>query len=443
MAAQNPVIVIPGITASNLRDEYPVVPDTVWSAVMNKSFDRIALHPDNLKYERDEPARVVHDSVFSLVYRELINELRHDLSKKKEEPTPVYPFAYDWRHPLERIEAQLESFIDEVIERTKLLRHYHRDKYQDDPKVDLVGHSMGGLIIAGYLQRKGKDSRVGKVATLGTPFRGSLEAVIKMTTGTAAIGAGSASSRERETARLTPALYYLLPSFENAVHPDAGIPATMFNPHAWQPSIVHTIEDYIRLHAVDRSQQNKRAQAMMILLLSAALQHRIRVESLELSKAGLADDAWLCVVGVGETTRVSLEIRKDAKGQPEFNLASTDSKGRKARANEWKSANPADRVLTGDGTVPYFGARTSFIPTERVVCVSDSDFGYWELLDRGLEGPLGVGLHGMLPKMNLVHRLIVSHFKGESRKGTWGRVPPDLPAGRTWNPPIKGLEPKK
>lgn len=442
MAAQNPVIVLPGITASNLRDEYPVVPDTVWSAVLNKSFDRIALHPDNLKYEREEPARVTVDSVFSLVYRELISELRNDLSPRREEPTPVYPFAYDWRHPLERIEAQLEAFIDEVIERTMLLRHYHRERYQDNPKVDLVGHSMGGLIIAGYLQRKGRDARVGKVATLGTPFRGSLEAVLKMTTGTAALGAGSSSSREREVARLTPALYYLLPSFEGAVNPDPGIPATMFDPRTWQPSIVATIEDYIRLHAVDRTQRHARAQAMMILLLGHALQHRIRVESLELSKAGMKDDDWLCVVGVDETTRVSLEIQLKG-GKPEFNLASTDSKGRKARANEWKSNNPAERVLTGDGTVPYLGARTSFVPTERVVCVSDADFGYWELADRLMNGPLGVGLHGMLPKMNLIHRLIVSHFKSETRKGTWGRRPPDLPAGRAWNPPIRNLSEKK
>jgi hypothetical protein len=60
-----------------------------------------------------------------------------------------------------------------------------------------------------------------------------------------------------------------------------------------------------------------------------------------------------------------------------------------------------------------------------------------------MEGPLGVGLLGMLPKMNLVHRLLVSHFTGSARKGTWGRMPPDLPAGQAWNPPIKGLDVKK
>lgn len=440
MAFQNPVIVIPGITATNLRDEYPIIPDTVWSAVLNKAFDRIALHPDNLRYEREEPSRVVADRVFELVYRELIAELRHDLSKHKDEPTPVFPFAYDWRHPLNMLEAQLEAFVDEVIERTKLLRHYFKAGFEDDPKVDLIGHSMGGLIIAGYLQRMGKKSRVGKVVTMGTPFRGSLEAVLKMTTGTAAIGAGTASSREREVARLTPALYHLLPSYQGAVFPDGGIPANMYHPDAWQPSIVRTIEEYIAMHAVDRTNRRERARDMMAALLKEAADHRARVESLRLASTGLTDADWLCIVGVGEETRVGLEIRS-VRGQPEFNLSGTDSKGRKQRANEWGNSKPELRIFTGDGTVPYLGARTSFIPVERVVCVTDKDFGYWELADRLLAGP--VGLHGMLPKMNLVHRLTISHLKTERRKGTWGRVPPDLPAGVKWDPPIKGLEVKR
>ena len=49
--------------------------------------------------------------------------------------------------------------------------------------MDLVGHSMGGLVIAGYLATLGKKHRIGSVVTLATPFQGSYEAVIKVTTG--------------------------------------------------------------------------------------------------------------------------------------------------------------------------------------------------------------------------------------------------------------------
>ena len=45
MALALPVIVVPGITATNLRDEYPISPETVWSAI-SKDYSRISLHPD-------------------------------------------------------------------------------------------------------------------------------------------------------------------------------------------------------------------------------------------------------------------------------------------------------------------------------------------------------------------------------------------------------------
>ena len=101
---------------------------------------------------------------------------------------PVFPFAYDWRQPLEELHSQLSHFIDEVIDRTKLLRHYHDEGYGKKTfpsKVNLVGHAMGGVIISGYLKANGFE-RVSKVATIATPFRGSLEAVAKTTMGIAA-----------------------------------------------------------------------------------------------------------------------------------------------------------------------------------------------------------------------------------------------------------------
>ena len=53
-----PVIVVPGITASSLVDEYPMGKEEIWSAVLNKAFERLSMHPDNLEYEAIEPAQV-------------------------------------------------------------------------------------------------------------------------------------------------------------------------------------------------------------------------------------------------------------------------------------------------------------------------------------------------------------------------------------------------
>src|SRR5262249_38753366 len=140
---------------------------------------------------------------------------------------------------------------------------------------------------------------------------------------------------------------------------------------------------------------------------------------------------WLSVVGVNETTRVRMKITRDPDGNPRFDLADGDVR------NDWPKPDPELRTATGDNTVPYFGARNKFIPAEQVVCVTPDDFSFWEFKDRLLEQ---TGLHSSLPNMNLVQRLVVSHFKGQPYGDIWGRPAPDLAPGRAWDPPIAGLK---
>lgn len=434
MALPNPVIVIPGITASDLRDTYPVSPDTVWSALLSKQYDRIVLHPDNLRYELHEPSRVVPSAVFGIPYGDFIEELRYNLTDRQDRPVPVYPFAYDWRQPLEVVERQLDTFIDEVIGRTALLRHYHAAGYADDPHVDLVGHSMGGLIIAGYLQRAGRKARVGKVATLGSPFRGSLEAPIKVITGTASLGPeATANSREREAARLTPALYHLLPSFEGAVETDANLPSDLYDVAAWQPGVVDTLAEFIRLHGLSPGTATSRretARDLLSVMLRLARAHRHRLERLSLADTSLGDSSrWLCIVGVDARTRVRLRV-STVKGRPVFNLSGED------RTNHWGHADVAMAEQTGDGTVPLLGAVPAFLRREELVCVRPDDFGYFELKDKALLQ--ATGFHQMLPGLNLAQRLVVSHLLGRATKGVWGRPAPGV-SHEAWRPPIIGL----
>ncbi|MBL28868.1 MAG: hypothetical protein CMM50_15100 [Rhodospirillaceae bacterium] len=430
MPVSNPVIVVPGITASYLQDDYPVSPETIWG-VVHKDYERAALHPDNLRYEAREPARVVSGQVYEIAYKELIEELRFNLAEKPEEPVPVFPFGYDWRQPLELVEDALLRFVDEVIERTKLMPHYHKAGYGADPKVNLVGHSMGGLVIAGMLARHGQTARAGKVATLASPFQGSFESVIKVTTGTANLGTSPPSSREREAARMTPALYYLVPSFANGLDVPPSLPQTLFDPAVWQPSILTSLEQYIRLHGLEGGNQRARtaqARSLFATMLTAASDHRQRLDGLNLPDAGLETNDWLCVVGVDSVTRVRLHVKR--KGQAaEFDFRSDD------RANLWgdEKAPTSEWGFTGDGTVPFEGAVPKFLDRANLVCVTPDDYGYWELSDRATTKL--AGFHGILPNMNMLHRLIVRHFTGRpDRHGnTWGRPAPGVEA---WAPPL-------
>lgn len=437
----NPVIVVPGIIATYLRDRYPIPPETIWS-VLTKDYEKAALHPDDVRaklnrgrrvFEASEPAQVVADQVYEIAYKELIEELRFNLRSTEDEPVPVYSFGYDWRQPLEIVQDELAAFIEEVKNRTALLRHYRKAGYDEDPKVNLVGHSMGGLVIAGCIAQHGKSLGIDKVVTLASPFQGSFEMVIKVTTGTANLGVPTPSSREREAARLTPSLYYLVPSFAGGLTVAPGLPASLFDPDLWQPSIIDTIAQYISKHGVDptvrtKSQQQAAAQEVFGGMLSMAAAHRRTLDQLDLGAAGLTSEDWLCVVGVNSVTRVHLAVDKAGKS-PQFAFSSTD------RQNRWIDESVDARRETGDGTVPFRGAAPKFLPSESLVCVRPNDFGYWEIGDK-LTLEIG-GFHGLMPNMNMLHRLIVRFLTGSAdpRKNTWGLPPPGVSSAE-WKPPL-------
>ena len=432
MALPYPVIVVPGITATYLHDEYPLPPEDIWK-VIKKDYERIALHPSNLQYEVLEPSRVKPGQIFEIAYHELIEELRYNLASKQDEPVPVFPFSFDWRMPLEIVEKQLAEFVKEVIERTKLLKHYYKARYQDNPKVNLVGHSMGGMVIAGYMEKQGENAPIHKVVTLATPFQGSFEAVIKVTTGTANLGTSASSSRERESARLTPALYHLIPSFTNGIEvADPTLPGSLFESGIWQPSVIESIAEFIRTRGLP-SEKSKMQEAADLFagMLSQARSHRDRIDGFKLAKAKMSNKNWLAVVGVGTDTRVRLRVTKSGN-KPVFDLRSSD------RTNNWKEkgTDPKDQRLTGDGTVPYEGAVPKFLDENNLVLVTPDDYGYWEVQDRTLTA--AAGFHGILPNMNMLHRLIVRFFTDGSDKknNTWGRPAPGV-AKNNWDPPLK------
>ncbi|MGZ9235778.1 MAG: esterase/lipase family protein, partial [Anaerolineales bacterium] len=309
-----PVIFVPGITGTYLRDEYQLPPDRVWG-VIEHDFARVALHPDDPRFEAVEPARIRADSVFEVPYKEIIQELRYNLCPSEDQPVPVFPFAYDWRLPLEIIEKQFSAFVEEVIARTRLIGHYVEAGFAENPKVNLIGHSMGGLIITGYLDKKGKTAPVSKVVTLGTPYKGSFEAVIKIATGTANLGSDAPNSREREAARLTSSLYHLLPAIKDALEvDDPELPTSLFDPALWQLSVVASVLAYVQRQMAFITEKDQKAQELFARFLEAAQAYRNRIDRFRLSKTFLKPEDWLCVVGVDSETRVRMRIAKTERG---------------------------------------------------------------------------------------------------------------------------------
>jgi hypothetical protein len=91
-------------------------------------------------------------SVFVLLRRSLAQHGRHQI-----ESLNYSPLTCDIRAAAEL----LGRHIEEICERTGA------------PQVDVVGHSLGGLIARYYVQRLGGDTRVRTLVTLGTPHSGT------------------------------------------------------------------------------------------------------------------------------------------------------------------------------------------------------------------------------------------------------------------------------
>lgn len=417
---QPPVIVIPGITATNLDDFYPIPPESVWSAALNKKYDRFALHPDNILYEAREPARVKPVSIFDLVYGDLVEALRSEL-KADDKVIPVFPFEYDWRQDCTLTADRLDEFIDEVIARTKLLPHYRNGDFG----IDLVGHSMGGLIIADYLKRYGTNRKVRRIVSIGTPFQGSLDAVLKLIIGKGHLTGENPRDREREAARTIPAIYQLLPSFDGAVKGVNGAPTDLFEMGTWQASIFKSLGRYIERYSAKISPQELFAQ-----YLATAKNLRERTDTVTLEQSlpeGM--EGWFHIAGVGAPTQVEIENRKLENGSLAFRVLGDKE--------EWYDNR--ESTATGDGTVPFLGALPKFMPIEKVICVCPEDFSRWEIRDRMLAKM--AGFHGFLPAVNLVQRIVIRFLKEDYRGHVWGRKPPTVEENK-WSPP-EWLERKK
>ncbi|MBL9170912.1 MAG: alpha/beta fold hydrolase [Verrucomicrobiales bacterium] len=85
-----------------------------------------------------------------------------------QKPT-LFTFPYDWRRANASHVTTLRQYISNI-------RALH-----DGARVDVIAHSMGGLVLRQYVLAHPED--IGKVVTIGTPFWGSPMAVYRTLTG--------------------------------------------------------------------------------------------------------------------------------------------------------------------------------------------------------------------------------------------------------------------
>lgn len=401
-----PVVVVPGIKASGLDDYYPPERETLWSAVLSKAYDRVAMHPDDLRFEAMEPAMVRPNAPFAIVYKDLVEALRYELATDPRKPVPVFAFGYDWRQDCFRSAAQLELMVEEALARTRLLPHYRK---HPPARVDVVAHSMGGLVVALLLALRGKAARIRRVVTMGAPFGGAIDAVSLLAMGMANFWGEVSREREREAARSMSSVYQLLPWYETAVASEVPEYRDLYAVEAWQRSVVETLDAYRKRLSADIT-----GEELLRALLGNAKAVRDALRGLDLAKALEEGRAgWLAIAGANVETMVAMSIERQGRS-PRFVWSQP--------RNDWPG------IDTGDGTVALRGAVAPFLDAGQVACVTPEDFSFWELKDRAIA--TAGGFHAALPVMNLVQRLAIRFLRADYRGPVWARPFPGAAATR-------------
>ncbi|GGM40495.1 hypothetical protein GCM10007977_047400 [Dactylosporangium sucinum] len=137
----------------------------------------------------------------------------------QQHPVPNFVrFPYDWRLSNRYNARLLQETVEPVL---------HAWRAQGGPfrqaRLVLVAHSMGGLVARWYAERLGGAEFVRAVVTIGTPHRGSANALDSIVNGVRR-GLGPIALDLTDAVRSFPSMYELLPAYR-CVHVDAGLRA--------------------------------------------------------------------------------------------------------------------------------------------------------------------------------------------------------------------------
>ncbi len=223
------VVVLPGIMGSTLAKKGSLV----WApsagvvlraiATFGNSIRKLTLpagigdaHPD----DEVEPVALMPDlhllpGIWSanIGYDVLLDWLRtrfHLIEPASTDPTRIpnlLPVPYDWRLSSRYNGRRLKGIVEPALERWR-----SQGEPFAEAKLIFVCHSMGGLVARWYIEKEGGAALTRKLVTLGTPYRGALNALDQLVNGVRR-GIGPLGLDLTAFARSLPSVHQLLPEY--------------------------------------------------------------------------------------------------------------------------------------------------------------------------------------------------------------------------------------
>lgn len=194
------IVILPGITGSVLRKDGRDIWGFSRTALTDAVFARTE-YLDSLKLQGpDDPTLddlgdgveatvLIQDAMlvpglFKLFsgYTGLSRMIRHrfeveGMGLASKDPGNLFEVPYDWRRDNRVSARKLGRLIDER------LALWRRHTFDDDSKVIILAHSMGGLVARYYLEVLDGWRNCLALVTFGTPFRGSVNALNSLANG--------------------------------------------------------------------------------------------------------------------------------------------------------------------------------------------------------------------------------------------------------------------
>lgn len=106
----------------------------------------------------DQPQSAWYETPFRDDYDGLLQTLQNAGYTLNQD---LFVFYYDWLKPIDQSANDLKSFIESKVNPSP------------GTKIDLVGHSLGGLVARTYIQRNSGTHQVDQLITLGSPHKGA------------------------------------------------------------------------------------------------------------------------------------------------------------------------------------------------------------------------------------------------------------------------------
>src|SRR3989344_2367247 len=204
IAGHNPVLIVPGIPGTDLFYNSQLSwPDLSRMFTTNDVFllNELGMTEAGQSINQIETGDIIRSYNLdflpdSNIFSELISQMEN---AGYVEGDTFFVFPYDWRLDLDVSSDALKNKVEQIKSLT------------DSNKIDIVAHSMGGLVVENYLYENGKSS-INKLIFVGTPHLGAPKAGKILLKGDKLDIPWLRESVIKDLSRNFPSVYQLLPT---------------------------------------------------------------------------------------------------------------------------------------------------------------------------------------------------------------------------------------